>query len=213
MADSTQDPIEVDVPDLGTVQFPAGTSQDVMRKAIDTELAKRHVGQGQSVPHPIVDRLLSWLPTVEGAGLGILGGAAGAVAGSPAIGSAIGSGLGAAMGESQRQSINKIVGNPTPENGESAIGMAALQGAGGSLLGSAAGPVIKAVSSRIAPALMQSAVKPSAALTAKALTRGVRGDDLPVVKTLLKEGVNVTEGGLTKLQGILSSTHDEIATQ
>jgi hypothetical protein len=66
------------------------------------------------------------------------------------------------------------------------------------------GPAMQAVGSRI----MQSAVKPGI----KVLLRGVKSGDAvqPVVQTLLDEGVNVTPGGVAKLQSLIAASNKEI---
>jgi hypothetical protein len=60
-----------------------------------------------------------------------------------------------------------------------------------------------------APRLMQSAVKPTLAT----LRDVAKGAAVPrVVTTLLDEGVNVTAGGLQKLQGLLGASQHELRT-
>lgn len=54
---------------------------------------------------------------------------------------------------------------------------------------------------------MQSALKPGLKSTLAAVKRGAVP---PVVQTLLKEGVNVTPGGIAKLNAIIGSTNDDI---
>ena len=57
---------------------------------------------------------------------------------------------------------------------------------------------------------MQAAVKPSIKATARAMARGVSPEDLPIVKTLLQEGVNVSPGGINKLTDIISASDQSI---
>lgn len=59
----------------------------------------------------------------------------------------------------------------------------------------------------MAPRLMHSAVKPTLAMV-KEYNTSAQG----IVKTLLDEGINVTEGGLAKLQGLFNATNAEIRT-
>ena len=66
------------------------------------------------------------------------------------------------------------------------------------------------VLSRMGTAIMQSAVKPGATAMAKAFARGVAPEELPVIKTLLTEGVNVSPGGIAKLNRIITSSNDDI---
>src|SRR6185295_15039462 len=101
-----------------------------MKKAIDAQLAKSHVDQGQPVPHPIVKRMLDWLPAMGG----MLGGAAGAVVGAPeagigAVPAAIGGAmLGGAAGRSLENFGNALVGNPAPKSVAESFGSAGNAG-------------------------------------------------------------------------------------
>jgi hypothetical protein len=83
---------------------------------------------------------------------------------------------------------------------------AALQG-GSEAVGAGVGAVLRPVGA----AVMQSAVKPGLARTTKAIFKGVATEDLPIVKTLLQEGVNVSQGGIAKLDRIMSASNQEIA--
>lgn len=217
-ATTDQTPITVQVEGLGTVQFPAGTDQDTMKKAIDAQLAKAHVNKSESVPHPIVARLLDWLPAAGATVGGILGGAAGIESGPGAIATAAGGAtLGGGAGESMRQNINRIVGNPAPASATEAakdIGKAGVIGGASDLIG---GLTTKALAAGLAPlmrteagALMQSAVKPGIKATAKAMAGNADPASTPIVKTLLNEGVNVTPGGIEKLTRIIKASNDDI---
>lgn len=81
-------------------------------------------------------------------------------------------------------------------------GQAALQGAATGI-----GNAISVGAAKVAPALMQSALKPGLRATLGAIKSG---DTPPVVQTLLKEGVNVTPGGIEKLNGIIGASNDAI---
>jgi hypothetical protein len=109
-----------------------------------------------------------------------------------------------------RQLANRALGNPSPATSLDAakqIGaQAAIQG-GSELVGAGLAPVV----SRVGTTLLQSAIKPGIKATAKALGRGVAPENLPLVKTLIKEGVNVTPGGIAKLDRIISATNDDIS--
>lgn len=200
-----------------TVQkmIDAGESEENIATVIQ---AHSHVSKGQDVPHPIAQKLLAWLPAAAGVAGGVVGGIGGTVAGfgvGGVPGAIGGAALGGATGEAMRQLGNRTMGNPAPETsaaaGQSIVGQGVMSGVG-EALGAVGGPAIRYVGGKFAPALMQSAVKPGIAGTAKALLKGVRGEDLPVVNTLLKEGVNVTPPGLMKLNRIITSTNEDIAT-
>lgn len=166
----------------------------------DVAEASKHVSAGQPVPHPLVAKLLGWLPTVEaaaGGAIGTIGGIGGRIAGAT---------LGGAAGEAHRQLGNRMVGNPAPAtSGEAGIDIgkqAAMQG-GAQVLGEG----VTAGLAKAGPMLMTSALKPAYAQTEKA----IKSVELPrVVKTLLDEGVNVTQKGIGKINGLLSATNAEI---
>lgn len=160
------------------------------------------------VPHPEdLKKLTQALPAIGGAAGGFLGAAGGAgIASVP--GAVAGATLGGAAGEGLRQSINRISGD-TLSGTESAkrIGMqGAIQG-GSELVG---GAVVAPLMRHAGGVLMQSAVKPGVKTTAKAIAKGVSKSELPVVRTLLKDGVSVTPGGINKLDELLTSTNAQI---
>jgi hypothetical protein len=181
---------------------PVETAAPQTDSWLDT--AKKLLNAIPGVPHPDdLGKLAEWLPAVGGA----VGGVAGAAGGGP-VGAVGGAALGGAAGEGARQVFHELTGGPVPTTGQVATGLAtqaALQG--GSEL---AGGLIAPVATRAAGALMQSAVKPGLKATAKAFAKGVTPEDLPVVKTLLKEGVNVSPGGIAKLDRIINTTNADI---
>lgn len=155
-------------------------------------------------PHPEdLKKLVQWLPTVGGAAGGLLGAPGGPVT------AATGAMLGGAAGEGLKQGLNRLTGEKL--SGTESAKRIGLQGAiqgGTELVG---GTVVAPLMKHGAGVLMQSAIKPGAKDTAKALLRGVEKTELPIVKTLLKEGLNVTPGGIAKLDRIINATNDEIA--
>jgi hypothetical protein len=198
-------PTRVQVPGKGIVEFPDGMSADDMKSALE-KLAPPDVK-----PKTWVDTAVDWLPAVGGAVGGIVGGIGGTVlgAGVGGVPGAIGGAtLGAGAGEAYKQLINRARGQQAPATAPDAakdIGVASVvQGA----LPEAAGAGIGAAASAVAPRIMQSALKPGL----KTLVRSVkRGEDVPrVVQTLLDEGVNVSPGGVEKLNRLLNATNQEI---
>lgn len=173
-----------------------------VRGAFDADLqsVREHVDAGKPVPHPLVAKILDWLPTVEGAAGSLLG----SVGGVP--GRAVGAALGGAAGEAHRQLGNRLAGNPAPATSGEAASAIATEGGkqlGYQVLGEAAAPLMASAGER----LMTSAVKPAYAMT----ERAVKNVELPrVVKTLLDEGVNVTQAGIGKINSLLKATNDEI---
>ncbi len=134
---------------------------------------------------------------------GLVGGTAAAYFGPAA--SVAGAGAGQAGGEVLRRLAQ---GEPVA-SGEAA-GDALEQGvygATGQAIGLGAGKLIGAGAKAAGPWLMQKAVKPTQALLKEYGTSAQA-----IAKTLLDEGVSVTESGLAKLQRLLDATNDEIAS-
>lgn len=164
---------------------------------------------GKPVVRDGIDRLLDWLPAVGGMGGGFLG-----MAGGPP-GAIMGAALGGAAGEAYKELIKRaragIDASPqqagVPDSPLAATGQigkeAAIQGAS-----QAAGEVLGPAMTWTGQRLMQSAAKPGWVSLVKSIKAGESVP--PVVKTLLDEGVNVTPGGVTKLQNLIGSTNAEI---
>lgn len=150
-----------------------------------------------------IDTATGWLPAVGATAGGLVGSATDLVTG-PA-GTIGGAALGGAAGEAYKELINRARGRSGPATtaaATEAIGKeGAIQGAAQAVGETVVGPAARAVGGR----LMQSAVKPGL----KFLTKS-GGALPPVVKTLLDEGVNVTPGGVAKLQALVDATNSEI---
>lgn len=178
-----------------------------VRQALADDLseARKHVEAGKDVPHPLVASLLDWLPYAGGVAGGILGFPEGGPAGS-----VLGAGILGAGGESLKQNINRMVGNPapaSPKEAATAIGVAGGMNAAAEGVGGLVAKGFSALTKRAGEGLMQSAAKPAVAEGTKAVAKGQTN---PIVATLLKEGVNVSPGGIAKLDRIISATNDEI---
>ncbi len=206
--------VPVDASAPPSAQWTVGEPVAPKGSWLDTALAVAHLVPGI---HPedlktLATHLPDWLPVAGGVVGGIAGGVSGAAAGGiGAIPGAVGgAALGGASGESMRQLANRALGKAAPNTSLEAakqIGaQAAIQG-GSELVGAGLAPVV----SRVGTTLLQSAIKPGIKATAKALGRGVAPENLPLVKTLIKEGVNVTPGGIAKLDRIISATNDDIS--
>jgi len=134
-----------------------------------------------------------------------VGGAIGGMLASPGVATAAGgAALGGAGGEALRQLSRRALGVPAPAtSGEAAKGIAvegAIQG-GAQATGGLLGKGLAAGGQRI----MQSSLKPNPSLLKEYSTTAPK-----LVKTLLDEGVNVTPGGMEKLQRLFNSTNAEI---
>lgn len=147
------------------------------------------------VPHPEQAPLPNATPDI----LPAAGGAIGGLVGGPA-----GAAVGGAAGELGRQAIEAYRGGDAPTTPlEAAAGVAKQAGLQG--VTELAGPAVQKGLSGAAKYLMTKAVKPGLALQASYRTTAPK-----IVQTLLDEGINVTAGGVEKLQSLLKATNDEI---
>lgn len=175
----------------------------------DLKIIQSHIDQQQPVPHDVVSRVLDWLPAVGGAAGGLIGGAGGTVFGmgvGGVPGAIGGAAIGGAGGEAWRQLIERMRGKGGPATAAQAAAPIATQ-AGIQGAAEAGGQVLSAGAAKVAPMLMQSALKPTQRVLAEYKTTAPK-----IVQTLLDEGVNVTNNGLAKLQGLFNATNDEIKT-
>lgn len=187
----------------------------------DLKIIASHVQDKKDVPHDVVSRLAEWLPAAGGAAGGIIGGIGGTVAGMGVggwPGAVGGAAVGGATGEAAKRLAQAWRGTTPPAQAGGTV-MGDMARAAGGIAGEGAiqggmealGGAVPKVGKHVAGVLMQSAVKPGIKNTAKALARGVEKTELPIIKTLLNEGVNVSAGGIAKLDRIISSTNKEIA--
>lgn len=164
-------------------------------------------------PAKIADVATGLLPTI--------GGTIGSVAGGP-----VGAAIGGATGQGFRTFIQQGADIPAawhdvsenirkyPEETLQGMAQGAFEGSNkasleGTIQGltSGAASAIPWAASRLAPAAMQSALKPGIKSTIAAIKSG---EIPPVVRTLLDEGVNVTPGGIEKLNSIIGATNADI---
>lgn len=125
---------------------------------------------------------------------GILGGALGGPPGAM---------LGGAAGEAYKQLINRARGIETRGPAQAAAGIAGQTAAQGAAQG--AGEAIGQGMAKVAPWLMETAVKPT-----KAVVQEYRTSAPAIVKTLLDEGITVSKNGIAKLQSLVDATNQEI---
>ncbi len=152
------------------------------------------------------------LPAVGGAIGGAVGGVGGTafglgVGGVP--GAAGGAALGGATGEALHQLGERYIFSREDPGTDTALGRATKIGTEGAIQGAltAGGGLAAKGAGVVGERLMQSAVKPAYRMVEAAVKKG----EMPrVIKTLLDEGVNVTQGGIAKIQGLLTKTNDEI---
>lgn len=143
--------------------------------------------------------MTEWLPAIGGTVGGVVG-----TAGGP-IGTVGGAALGGMAGEAYKELVSRARGRSAPASPVEAAKGIATQGAVQGVaegVGMGVGAAVKPIGARI----MQSAVKPGL----KFLTKTEPGATPQVVKTLLDEGINVTPGGVAKLQRLIAATNDEI---
>lgn len=145
--------------------------------------------QGQRNNKTITEYMTDFLPAIGGIAGGIVGNIPGAV-------------LGGAGGEAWKQNINRLRGNEAPDSSLEAAGDIAKEGAVQGVLQGVGQYVLAPTFKWAGKGLMRSALKPSVSM----------GDDASVaVETLLKEGVNVTPGGVNKLTGLVDDVNTQIS--
>lgn len=190
-------------PTADDFEFP----EDATKEDIDAFLKKQQPIKAPPLPaagrgspgfrSPSAKVLIDSLP--------MIGGTVGGALASPGVVTTVGgAALGAAAGEAAKQHINRFVGNDAPGTmAEAATGIASQ----GAISGAAQGVGMGAGAgmAKAAPWLMQKALKPARSVLEEYRTTGPK-----LVQTLLDEGVNVTAGGLEKLQSLLSKTNQEI---
>lgn len=209
MAQDTPDKV-IDIPNVGQVAFPGSMSD----ADINTAAAKLYQEKNPSHPapdpkHSWIDTAVDWLPTAGG----IVGGLAGS-AGGP-VGAMVGATAGGAAGQGLKQKINEARGAVPPATGMNAIRQIGEMGKQGAIQGGAEliGQGIAAGGVKLAQHLgeraMTSAIgaAPGIKVASKA---AVKGETLPVVKTLLNEGINVSPRGVEKLNVLINATNEEI---
>jgi hypothetical protein len=153
------------------------------------------------------DDLLQALPSIGGALGGIIGAGAGTgtlPGGGTLAGATGGAALGGGAGEAFRQLGRRAVGGYAPQSGGEAakdIGVEAAKQGAAELAGGGVAVMAEGAGNRI----MQSALKPNVSLL-----REYQTTPKELVQTLMDEGVNVTPGGMEKLQRLFDATNDEL---
>lgn len=139
--------------------------------------------------------LLPMAGGMVGGTLGMVGGPGTAIAGAA---------LGGAAGESARQLTNRAMGRSVPPTAgaaaEDITKEGAIQGAA-----QAVGGVVTAAMAKAAPWLMAKAIRPTATLL-----NAYRTTAHDIAKTLLDDGINVSQAGLEKLQRLIFADNAEI---
>lgn len=203
----------IEIPGVGNIAFPSHMTPDEINQAAGKLYQEKNPNHPPPArEHSWLDKATDWLPAAGGAVGGVAGGIGGTVAGvgvGGIPGAVGGAALGGGAGEAAKQLINRWRGLPAPASPAEAAtgiaGQAVLQG-GTQAIGGAVAPMLR----HGAGVIMQSAVKPGLKETARAVAKGVTPSNLPIVKTLLTEGVNVTPGGIAKLDRIINATNAKI---
>lgn len=186
---------------------------------LDDSGAAAKVTTTDAAPRTWLDTLADLLPTVGGAAGSVAGGTPGA-----AIGGAAGAGYRDLVqhGNEIPGAVKDVLRNLTTQPVATAEGFAqgvgqglkdvgvtgAIQGAAnvvGNVAGAAASKVVGAVAPKLGIRMMQSAAKPNPSLLKEYGTSGEQ-----IAKTLLDEGVNVTQPGLDKLHTLFTANNAEI---
>lgn len=150
------------------------------------------------------NKAVEYAPEIGGAVGGL---AVGLGAGLPSLGlgavpgAIAGATVGGAAGQALKGAVQGTAA-PTMAGRAAQIGTAGAGQGGAEAVGAGLG----AIASKVAPKLMQSALKPTLSVLKEYRTTPAR-----LVKTLLDEGVNVSEGGLQRLNDLLTAKNVEIA--
>ena len=148
---------------------------------------------------PNANTVIDALPTVGGVVGGLVGAPGGPVA---SIATAT---LGGAAGEAARQGVRNVQRAFTGEQPQmvdprALVTQGAVQGGA-----QAVGSVVTASMAKAAPWLMSKAIRPSATLLKEYRTTAHN-----IAKTLLEDGINVSQSGLEKLQKLIFADNAEI---
>lgn len=196
MADRT-----IRTPDGQLHQFPADATDAEIASALKTPKTPSQGADKAPAKRGWIDTAIDALPAIEGTVGGIVGGVAGAGAGG--LGGVT---LGAASGEAHRQLIQRARGKTTPSSSrEAALGIgkeAVVSGAVPEVVGMGLGAAAKPVAGR----LMESAV----GRVSKTMLKDFKTSTRELAQTLLDRGVNVTQGGLKKLDRLVDAGNAEI---
>lgn len=211
------------MPDPRIVQTPDGVSHEFPPDATDAEIS---AALNQSAAPADAEDAGGWkgalaagkqfienAPELSAAKwLGRNQAAVGATIGAVA-GGIPGAALGGAAGQAFQQLTNRAMGQPAPSTPLEAAKDIGVQGAVqggieavGRGIGKVATPALKWAGGR----LMQSALGTGAIGLDVAKQAAKKGEIPKVVQTLLDEGVNVTPGGISKLQTILGETNQAV---
>jgi hypothetical protein len=183
-----------DLKAAGASQDALQTAQDVLgrnkrEKASFGAMALHRTGLGGAI------RFAPEIGATVGGIAGMAGGPAGVIAGAT---------LGGMGGEALRQTGQRLTGQAAPATSGEAAAAIAGQGARQGTM-QAAGVGLGAGMAKAAPWLLQRALKPTLSVLEEYRTTAPK-----VVRTLLDEGVSVTQSGLAKLQRLISTTNKEI---
>lgn len=195
--------IRVQVPGVGIVEFPEGTSEQEMREALST--LPQGVTPARASSRTWTDTAVDALPMVGGTLGGIVGGIGGTVAGvgvgglPGAIG---GAALGGGLGESVKGLVNRARGAPAPNSATEAatdIGtQSAIQG-GAELAGAG---VMKGLGMG-ATAVYRGYLKPS-------LAKQSIGKAGEIVQTAIDEALPITEHGVQKARNVIGDLRRQV---
>lgn len=202
----------IEIPGAGRIAFPDSMSDSDIEKAAAKLYKDANPDHPPVAPsHSWVKTATDWLPAVGGAVGGTIGGIGGTVAGfgvGGVPGAIGGAALGGATGEALKQLAQRFTGQA--DTSPTALGTAGAIAGEGAIQGGmqAAGGLAEKAITAGGPALMRSALKPAYKLVDKA----TKSAEIPrVVKTLLDEGVNVSSGGIGKLNDLFNATNDELS--
>lgn len=190
-----------EIPDLEAMAKAMGGDTDPKRAPI----AGRGTGYDPRNSDANVQAVVKKLPLIAGIGAGLVTGGMGAIPAMLTAGAATGAG-----------SLLRSALDDKPETAGQAIGTATKEAVLGGILpegvarafGTFVPPAVRAARNKIADVLAQSALKPGLRSIIKDVRAGKAVPD--VVRAMIKEGVNPTPAGISKVNAFIEATNDEI---
>lgn len=206
--------IRVQVPGVGIVEFPEGTSEQEMREALST--LPKGVTPARASSRTWTDTAVDALPMVGGTLGGIVGGIGGTVGGmgvGGVPGAVGGAALGGATGEAMRGLVNRARGAPAPNSATEAATDIGTQGAiqgGAEVVGQAATRALSAGGTALYRGYLKPSLAGNSIKKAQQVVQTAMDEALPVTEHGVKQAQNVIGDLRRQVDGILASTPGEV---
>lgn len=201
-------PIRVQVVGHGIVEFPDGTDEATMKRALSTlkPAAAPSAPPAEPKPRTWTDTAVDALPSIGGAVGGIVGGIGGTVAGlgvGGVPGAIGGAAVGGGAGEAARQLVNRARGVEAPATMQQAATDIGVQGGIQGGMEAIGGGIAQGAKS-LGTAVYRGYLKPSLAGNSIAKAR-------EIVETGIREWLPVTKGGEAKAARIVGQLNAQVS--